>query len=317
VPTVITALRKAAARVAAVVKVAATPPSDVEPRRSSPSGLPCGVGIGLRRAFARELFAEPPAGLAFVEIHPENYLERGGVYQRILDEARARFPIITHGLTCGVAQADSYAPARLKSLSRFVRDVGAVLHSDHLCFASVDGVYAHDLLPVPRNAESVRCCARRIAELSDALGQAMAIEHISFYIEPPASELSEQAFIAAVLDESCASLLLDVNNVYVNAKNQGFDPYAFIAGLPLQRVSQLHMAGHAMEADGLRIDTHAAPICEEVFALYRFTLERLGRPVPVLLERDDNFPAYPVLEAEVARLIAIYDDVQNARAVLA
>jgi uncharacterized protein (UPF0276 family) len=248
-----------------------------------------------------------------VEIHPENYLERGGVYRRILDEARERFPILTHGLTFGVAQAECYAPARLSSLARFVREVGAPLHSDHLCFASVDGVFVHDLLPVPRNAESVRCCARRIAELSDALGHAVAIEHISFYMEPKGSTLSEGEFIRAVLDESCASLLLDVNNVYVNAQNQGFDAYAFIDALPLARVSQLHVAGHAVEADGLRIDTHAAPICEEVFALYRHTLERLGRPVPVLLERDDHFPTFAELSAELQRLAAIYAEVARSR----
>lgn len=274
---------------------------------------PCGVGLGLRRAFARELFAHPPAGLAFLEIHPENYLARGGLYRRILDEARERFPILTHSLTFGFANAQPYARSEREALARLVRELGSSVHSDHLCFAAVDGQYAHELLPVPRTPEAVSVVAARIAELSDALGQPVVVEPVSFYFDPLGSVLSELAFVQAVLEASPAGLLLDVNNVYVNAKNHGLDPYAFIDALPLARVAQLHLAGHDVLDDGMLLDSHAAPICPEVLALYEHTLHALGRPIPVLIERDDCFPAYDELCAEVATCVAIYERVSRAR----
>jgi uncharacterized protein len=279
-----------------------------------PRGLglrsPCGVGLGLRRPFARELFAQPPAGLAFLEIHPENYLARGGAYRRILDEARERHPILTHSLTFGFANAQPYAREELGALARLVRELGAPIHSDHLCFAAVDGQFAHELLPVPRTEEAVAVAAARIAELSDALGQPVAIEPVSFYFDPAGSVMGELEFVRAVLDASAAGLLLDVNNVYVNAKNQGFDPYVFIDALPLERVVQLHVAGHDVLDDGMLLDTHAAPLSADVLALFEHTLVALGRPVPVLLERDDNFPAFGELAAEVELLASIYARVQ-------
>jgi uncharacterized protein (UPF0276 family) len=179
-------------------------------------------------------------------------------------------------------------------------------HSDHLCFAEVDGVYAHDLLPLPFNEEAIDVCVQRIRQAQDALGVPIAVEHISYYMTPAGSVLSELDHLNEVLTRADAKLLLDVNNVYVNAMNHGFDPYAFIAGLPLSRVVQLHVAGHSLRSDGQRVDTHAEPVCEEVFALFEYALGKLARPLPVLLERDDNFPDFSELAAELTRLDAIY-----------
>jgi len=267
-----------------------------------------GIGLGLRQPLARALFAEPPPALRWLELHPENYLGRGGLYASLLAEARERWPLVTHGLSMGFGALAPYDPSALDALARFVGALGCPWHSDHLCFASVDGVYLHDLLPLPRTEEALDVCVRRIGEMSAALPVPVALEPISYYAEPPCADaaLDEAAFVREVLERADARLLLDVNNVLVNAENHGYDPRAFIDRLPLERVVQLHVAGHHVRADGMRIDTHAAPICDEVYALFAYTMERLARPVPVLLERDDAFPPFAELAAEIARLDAIY-----------
>jgi uncharacterized protein (UPF0276 family) len=265
-----------------------------------------GIGLGLRSPIAKQLFEAPPAALTWLEIHPENYLERGGHYETLLREARARFPLLTHGLSLGFGSLCPFATSELQRLRALLADLSVPWHSDHLCFAAVDGVYAHDLLPLPFNEQAIDVCVARIRQAQDALGVPIAVEHISYYMTPAGSELSELDHLNEVLARADAKLLLDVNNVYVNAMNHGFDPYAFIAGLPLARVVQLHVAGHYLRPDGRRIDTHAEPVCEEVFALFAYTMQKLARPLPVLLERDDNFPDFSELASEVSRLDAIY-----------
>jgi len=268
-----------------------------------------GIGLGLRSPIAEPLFQESPRGLAWLEIHPENYLARGGHYETLLRKARDRFPLLTHGLSMGFGALRPYSPAALAGLRALLGELSVPWHSDHLCFAEVDGVYAHDLLPLPFTEEAIEVAVQRIREARDALNVPIAIEHISYYMKPAGSLLSELEHLNEVLERADAKLLLDVNNVYVNAMNHGFDAHAFIAGLPLERVVQLHVAGHHVRPDGLRIDTHAEPVCEEVFALFEHTLKKIGRRLPVLLERDDNFPDFGELLAEVTRLDAIYQRV--------
>jgi uncharacterized protein (UPF0276 family) len=231
-----------------------------------------------------------------------------------LRDAHARFPLLTHGLTMGFGAIERVEASALRRLRGFLSELAAPWHSDHLCFASVDGVFAHDLLPLPWTRESVDVVVDRVREMQDALGIPVALEHISYYAEGPGSTLSELDHLCEILERADAKLLLDVNNVYVNSQNHGFDPDAFIAGLPLERVVQLHIAGHLVRPDGLRIDTHAEPICEEVFALFEATLKKLGRPLPVLLERDDNFPPLSELYAEIQRLDDIYARALGERA---
>jgi uncharacterized protein (UPF0276 family) len=265
-----------------------------------------GIGLGLRSPLAAALFAAPPAALRWLEIHPENYLQRGGRYQTLLETARARFPLLTHGLSMGFGSLAPFDAGYLRQLRALCEALRVPWHSDHLCFASVDGVYLHDLLPLPFDRESIAVCVDRLHEVQDALGIAVAVEHISYYARPHGSTLAETDHLNEILERADAKLLLDVNNVYVNAKNHGFDARDFIERLPLARVVQLHVAGHLVRADGFRIDTHAEPVCEEVFALFEDTLGKLGRPLPVLLERDDNFPDFAELAAELERLDAIY-----------
>lgn len=265
-----------------------------------------GIGLGLRQAIAPALLAQDSLPeLRFVEVHPENYVQRGGRFASMLERARARWPVLTHGLTLGFGAVEPAERAYVASLKRFLDGVSAPWHSEHLCFSSADGVMLHDLLPLPFNADAVRTAVQRIRELADALERPIAIENISYYAHPGPRELDELEFLLEVLERSDALLLLDVNNVFVNSRNHGFDARAFLARMPFERVVQVHVAGHAQRPDGLLIDTHGAPIRDEVYALLEYALERIG-PVPVLLERDQCFPAWPELADEVRRLDLIY-----------
>ncbi|GAC1532279.1 MAG: hypothetical protein NVS3B10_27320 [Polyangiales bacterium] len=204
----------------------------------------------------------------------------------------------------------------MTTLARFLGELEVPWHSDHLCFSVAHRAATHDLLPLPFNQESVEHLVRRIREAQDRLPVPLAIENVSYYVTPPGSDLDEGEFVDAVVRESGCALMLDVNNVFVNAANHGHDPKAILARMPLDRVVQIHVAGHDYEeppvrgADGTMgggfiLDTHAQPVRDEVYELLAWTLERTGK-VPILLERDDDFPAFDVLLAEVNRLDAIW-----------
>lgn len=265
-----------------------------------------GIGLGLRHRMAAATLNEAPPELAWLEIHPENYLFRGGRYEALLADARTRYPLVTHGLSMGFGTLTPFDATYLRALRRLLEDLDAKWHSDHLCFGGVDGMYVHDLLPLPLNQESIDVAVDRIREAQDALGIQIAVEHISFYVTPPGSVMEESDHLNEILERADCKLLLDVNNVFVNAKNRSFDARAFIDRMPMERVAQLHIAGHHVRADGFRIDTHAEPICEGTFALFEYTMHKLRRPIGVLLERDDNFPAFHELVTEVKRLDEIY-----------
>jgi uncharacterized protein (UPF0276 family) len=192
----------------------------------------------------------------------------------------------------------------LATLASFARRVQTPWHSDHLCFTVVGGTVTHELLPLPFTAEVVEHVAVRVMRAQDALGIPMAVENISYYAHPGAPEMDEADFAAAVVARAGCSLLLDVNNVYVNAKNHGFDARAMIAKMPLDRVVQIHVAGHDTSDPALILDTHAEAVRDEVYDLLAFTLQKTGS-VPILLERDDNFPPWEELCAEVAKLDTI------------
>ena len=265
-----------------------------------------GIGLGLRQPIAEATFAEAPASLRWLEIHPENYMRRAGRYESMLATAEARFPILTHGLTMSFGSLEPFDRAYLRDVRTLLERVKAPWHSDHLCFSHVDGAYVHDLLPLPLHRESVNVAVDRIREAQDALGVPIAVEHISYYAVPRGTVMDEVDHLREILERADAKLLLDVNNVYVNALNHGFDPRKFIDRLPLERVVQLHVAGHLVRADGLRIDTHAEPVSEGVYELFGYTMHKLARKLPVLLERDDNYPPFGELVAEIERLDRIY-----------
>jgi uncharacterized protein (UPF0276 family) len=281
-----------------------------------------GVGLGLRWEFIDEILARAPA-LDFVEISPENYMGRGGYYDAALDRASGLWPIVTHGLTMSLGGTDPLREDYLAELRAFLDRVESPWHSDHLCFSTSGGVVLHDLLPIPFKEAEVTRVADRIRRAEDALGRPMAIENVSFYLHPGKREMSEAEFIARVCDAADCKLLLDVNNAWVNATNFGFDVDAFMRTVPLDRVVQVHVAGHDWFTEGewalstrppdlgdkegrLIVDTHGRDVADEVLSLLERTLEKTG-PVPVLLERDQEIPPLEVLLAEVARIRAIWE----------
>ncbi len=260
-----------------------------------------GVGLGLRWDFLEELLSGPECEVAFFEVSPENYLGRGGYYPSALERVAERYPIVTHGLTLSIGAVDEPDPAYLEALKGELERLDPPWHSDHLCFSSAGARVLHELLPLKFSAENVRRVAERAERVQELLERPFAIENITYYVHPGKPEMSELQFLQSVLASTSAGLLLDVNNVYVNARNHGFDPYAFIAGLPLERVLEIHVAGHRTLDSGLLLDTHGQAVADEVLTLLEWTIERAG-PVPVLLERDHDVPPLSELLAEVAVL---------------
>ena len=267
---------------------------------------PLGIGIGFRMDLAEELFERAPDAVQWLELHPENYIRRGGRYRSRLAKARERWPLVTHGLTMSFGCPRPHEREYMDELRDFVREVGTPWHSDHACFGGAHGAFVHDLLPVPFTDEAVSTMVARVREAQDQLDVDVAVENVSYYAAQAEDPLLEIDFLVEVLERANAKLMLDVNNVYVNSKNFGFDPKRWIDKVPTERVVQMHVAGHFVRQDGLRIDTHGEAICDDVYELLDYTLRRVG-PVPVLLERDNNIPPLDVVLAEVEQLRAIYD----------
>ncbi len=264
---------------------------------------PGGVGLGLRKALARALGEGCPS-VSWLEFSPENYLGRGGWYARSLARCTERYPMVTHGLTGALGDTDAMDDGYLRALRAFCDEHGVAWHSEHLCWSTVDGVRTHDLLPLPRTKAVADHAAERLARTQDALGIPVALENITWYAPIGTTEMSEGEFITRVLERSDGRLLLDVNNVYVNAMNHGGDPRAFITSLPLDRVVEIHIAGHEVRPDGRRVDTHGEAIIDPVYELLAFTLAHTG-DVPVLLERDEAIPDLGVLLDEIAHIEAL------------
>jgi hypothetical protein len=248
-----------------------------------------------------EVLAGPRYDIGFFEVSPENYMERGGYYPDALEQVGERYPLVTHGLTLSLGAVDEPSPGYLSALKREVERLHSPWHSDHLCFSTAGSRVLHELLPLKFAQENVERVAQRARRVQDALEVPLAIENISYYVHPGQAEMPEQEFLNRVLQASGVGLLLDVNNVYVNSVNHGFDPRAFIAALPLERVVEIHVAGHTRLDSGLLLDTHGTPVSDPVFELLAWTLDRTG-PVPILLERDNDVPELDELLREVALL---------------
>jgi len=278
-----------------------------DPPASHRSG-PTGIGLGLRGKFIDDVAAGglDDGPVTFLEVAPENYMHRGGALPRQLHEIAERIPTITHGLMMSLGAVDPLRDDYFAQLRPFVDTFGGPWHSDHLCFSGIDGALLHDLLPLPHTERSVRHVAARVREAADRLGRPMAVENISYYVQMGHEELDEPHFVRAVVEEADCGLLLDVNNIVVNAKNFGCDPWAWLERVPLERVVQLHVAGHEhWESFDMVVDTHGATVEDDVYAMMQWVVERIG-PVPVLLERDTNIPPLSELVAEAQRLDDAY-----------
>ena len=268
-------------------------------------GLPTlGAGIGLRREFFDTL-PRTTRPLDWVEIVPENFMTLGGRSRAALDACRERWTVLPHGVGLNVGGPDPLDELYLSKLTALIERLDSPFFSDHLCYARLGGVYLHDLLPLPFSLAAVEHVVPRVREVQRRVGRPFLLENPSYYAAMPGGTLDEARFLRTVVEEADCGLLLDVNNVYVNAQNHGYDGRAFIDALPLERVVQVHLAGHELREDGVRIDTHGAPVPDEVWSLYRYLLERMG-PVSTLVEWDNAIPS----------LEAVLDQADSARAAL-
>ncbi len=270
---------------------------------------PTGVGLGLRAEFIAAVHAGEAAGkVAFFEISPENYIGRGGRIAGLFEAIAEREPIITHGLMMSLGALDPFDNDYFTELRAFLARHGGAWHSDHLCFSTQDGAVLHDLLPLPFDEETALRVAARIREAQDRLERPLVIENISYYLPMGEPRMTEAEFVSLVCREANCGLLLDVNNIYVNSKNFGFDVRAMLAGYPLDYVVQLHVAGHThWDRFDMVLDDHGSRAEPTVHELMQWVVERTG-PVPVLLERDKKIPPLAELLAEVAALQASYDE---------
>lgn len=258
-----------------------------------------GAGLGLRKELVAALQESAAPGVGFLEIAPENWMGMGGAFRRQLDDLSERYPIVCHGLSLSLGGPAPLDFEFLRDLKSFLGRYRIPIYSEHLSYCADDG-HLYDLLPIPFTEEAARHVAARIRTVQDILGRRIAIENISYYAAP-GQVLSESEFIGIVLDEADCDLLLDVNNVYVNAVNHRYDPLAFLAALPPDRIRYLHVAGHHREAPDLIIDTHGADVIDPVWALLDAAYARFG-PLPTLLERDFNIPPLPALLAEIEQI---------------
>lgn len=262
-----------------------------------------GVGLGFRREMAQEMIDLEKGKPDFIEFAPENWIGMGGYWGKKLKAATEKYPVLCHGLSLSIGSPDPLDMDFLKSLKTFLDEHNVRIFSEHLSYSKCDNAHLYDLLPIPFREDAVAHIVDRLKTVQDYLERPVAIENVSYYT-PVGAEMTESEFISRIVRESGCQLLLDVNNVYVNAFNHNYDAKEFIAGLPLDRVAYIHMAGHEQVAPDLIIDTHGRDIIDPVYELFEWTVPQLN-PVPVLLERDFNIPEMEVLRGEMDQLRAI------------
>ena len=265
-----------------------------------------GAGLGLRRALLGPLRAYDPGQLddivGFMEVAPENWINVGGSRKQSFRHFTGCFPFVCHGLSLSIGGPSPLDQTFIHKLRQFIDQYRIRAYSEHLSYCTDDG-HQYDLMPIPFTGEAVRYVAARIRQVQDMLGQRMAIENVSYYAAPGA-DLSEIDFINAVISEADCDLLLDVNNIYVNSVNHGYDPVEFLRALPADRIAYGHIAGHFNEAEDLIVDTHGADIIADVWDLLDKAYEFFG-VFPTLLERDFNIPPVAELLTEVQKISAI------------
>ena len=258
---------------------------------------PClGFGLGLRSHYYEAILDQRPK-VDWFEIVSENYLVDGGKALYYLDAIAEHYPLVMHGVSLSIGGPHALDRNYLQRLKQLAQRVQPAWISDHLCWSRGNAHQLHDLLPLPYTEESLQHVAARVHQVQDVLERPLVLENVSSYLRCAADEFSEWEYLARLSELTGCELLLDVNNVYVSARNHGFDPWRFISSLPAQRIRQLHLAGHSDYGDYV-IDTHDEPVSDPVWALYQRTLAHLG-PVATMIERDDHFPPFNELLAEL------------------
>jgi uncharacterized protein (UPF0276 family) len=277
------------------------------PRPSRPTDAPfLGVGVGLRPKHYPHIVAErePKAlGVDFFEALSENYMVPGGRPLRVLADVRARFPILLHGVSLNIGSVDLLRQSYLDELKALAQRFEPAFVSDHLCWTGVDGRNLHDLVPLPFTETALRYVAERVKRVQDHLGRRIALENVSSYFACAEDAMPEWEFLARIAEYADCGILLDVNNIFVNAHNHGFHALDYLMAIPPERVFQIHLAGHSQQGE-LLIDTHDHRVRDEVWSLYEAAVQRIG-PVSTLIEWDDWIPEFDELAAEAARARAI------------
>jgi len=269
--------------------------------------LPARSGLGLKPEHFHSILETLP-DLGFLEIHAENYMVEGGPYHHYLAKIRSHYPLSIHGVGLSIGAEAGLDEAHLDRLAALIKRYEPQSFSEHLAWSSHGGVFLNDLLPLPYHAETLHRVCAHIDRVQERLQRRMLLENPATYVEFADSTFGEADFIGELVRRTGCGLLLDVSNVHVSCVNHGRDPQAFITALPLAATGQIHLAGFARDVDAagdpLLIDSHGAAVADEVWRLYRFALEMLG-PVPTLIERDNDVPAFPVLLAEARKAEAM------------
>jgi len=271
------------------------------------------TGLGFRREIA-DAFLEGDITPDFIEVAVENWVELGGYWGDVFRQVTEQFPLIVHGLSLSIGSPEELDYGFLQQVKTFLKTFNVKIYSEHLSFAKFENAHLFDLLPIPFREDSVKHISLRIRQVQDFLEMPLAIENVSYYTTVEA-EMTEHEFINNIVEESGCNMLLDVNNVFVNGFNHNYDPYDFIDKMPLDKVSYIHMAGHKRLAPDLIIDTHGEAIIEPVYQLFDYTMKKMANPVPVLLERDFNFPEMEELKVELDTLRKIAAQNHNHHAI--
>ena len=268
------------------------------------------AGLGLRRSFLSEIAANPPANVGFYEVAPENWMTLGGKLGKQFRGMTERFQFICHGLSLSIGSSDPLDEKFVRDLKKFMSEHGIRYYSEHLSYCSHEG-HLYDLMPIPFTADAVKHVAARIRRVQDILEHKIAIENVSYYAAP-GREMSEIEFFNAVVEEADCNVLIDINNIYVNSVNHGYDAEAFLQAMPGQRIAYAHIAGHYVEAEDFLVDTHGAPVIDPVWQLLDKAYAHFG-VFPTLLERDFNLPPLAELLQEVDTIRGIQNNASQRR----
>lgn len=273
------------------------------------NSIPLTSGVSLKARHYETVLDQHPS-IGWFEIHPENYMGDGGPPHRYLTAIRERYPLSMHGVGMSLGSVDGIDVQHLQSLLKLVSRYQPGQVSEHLAWSHFEKKFHNDLLPLPYTDESMETAVANIIQVQDALGRPILVENPSSYLEFHDSAYTEPEFLAELTRRTDCGLLLDVNNVYVSACNQGFDAYQYLMRIPWERVGEIHLAGHAInQMDGVqvRIDDHGSPVKEAVWTLHEQALRLLGRRVPVMIEWDTDVPKFEVLLGEAAKADAMAD----------
>ena len=262
------------------------------------------VGLGLRREIATEIcsMSDKPD---FLELAPENWIDVGGYWGNILSQVAEQYSFTAHGLSLSVGSTDPINFQFLKKIKAFLDEYNIEIYSEHLSFSSCDNAHLYESLPVPFTQEAIKHICARIKTIQDIIERPLTLENITYYTTIEA-EFSEADFISTIAKESGCNILLDVNNIFVNAENHGYNPSQFINDIDLDSVNYVHIGGHEVTESGLILDTHGEKIIEPVYELFKEAMQQLPDTIPVLLERDSKFDDFSELT----------DDLKNIRNIL-